>query len=169
MPSLYRSNTFLGLHLPDITDAPACPSRIRGAVFTTSKWSYALSTLSPLGARTKRSSVPAGFKLLGCRDRAQRLAGNGDWHKAATYLAPECVIEWSCSDERIVGRSDFANMKARYPTNTGRWSFDVHRLVADGDGVVSEVTVTGSQQSARVVAFSEPRAARLLVRTTTGL
>jgi SnoaL-like domain len=39
--------------------------------------------------------------------------------------------------------------------NTGRWNFDVHRLVAEGDVVVSEVTVTDAQQSARVVAFSE--------------
>ena len=78
-----------------------------------------------------------------------------DWHKAATYLAPECVIDWPCSGERIVGRSDFASIQARYPTNTGRWSFDVHRLVADGDVVVSEVTVTDGQQSARVVVFSE--------------
>jgi limonene-1,2-epoxide hydrolase len=78
-----------------------------------------------------------------------------DWHKAATYLAPECVIDWPCSGERIVGRSDFANIQARYPTNTGSWSFDVHRLVADGDVVVSEVTVTDGEQSARLVAFSE--------------
>jgi len=78
-----------------------------------------------------------------------------DWHKAAMYLAPECVIDWPCSGERIVGRSDFASIQARYPTNTGRWSFDVHRLVADGDVVVSEVTVTDGEQSARVVVFSE--------------
>lgn len=78
-----------------------------------------------------------------------------DWPKAATYLAPGCVIDWPCSGERIVGRSDFVNIQARYPTNTGRWSFDVHRLVAEGDVVVSEVTVTDGQQSARVVAFSE--------------
>ena len=78
-----------------------------------------------------------------------------DWHKAATYLAPACVIDWRRSGERIVGRSDFANIQARYPTNTGRWSFDVHRLVAEGDVVVSEVTVTDGEQSARVVAFSE--------------
>ena len=65
-----------------------------------------------------------------------------DWHKAATYLAPECVIDWPCSGERIVVRSDFADMQARDPTNTGRWSFDVHRLVADGAVAVSEVTVT---------------------------
>jgi hypothetical protein len=78
-----------------------------------------------------------------------------DWHKAATYLAPECIIDWPCSGERIVGRSDFACMQARYPTNTGRWSFDVHRLVADEDVVVSEVTITDGQQHARVVTFSE--------------
>lgn len=78
-----------------------------------------------------------------------------DWHKAAMYLAPECVIDWPCSGERIVGRSDFAEIQARYPTDTGRWTFDVHRLVVDGDVVVSEVTVTDGTQSARVVAFSE--------------
>jgi hypothetical protein len=43
-----------------------------------------------------------------------------DWHKAATHLAPECVIDWPCSGERIVGRSDSANIQARYPINTGR-------------------------------------------------
>jgi limonene-1,2-epoxide hydrolase len=78
-----------------------------------------------------------------------------DWHQAATYLALDCVIDWPCSGERIVGRTDFAEVQARYPSKTGQWSFDVHRLVADGDVVVSEVTVTDGQQSARVVAFSE--------------
>jgi limonene-1,2-epoxide hydrolase len=78
-----------------------------------------------------------------------------DWHRAATYLAPDCVIDWPCSGERIVGRSDFASIQARYPTNTGHWSFEVHRLVADGPVVVSEVTVTDGQQSARLVAFSD--------------
>ena len=59
--------------------------------------------------------------------------------------------------ERIVGRSDFAAIQARYPTGTGRWDFDVHRLVADGDTVVSEVTVTDGEQSARVVAGGNGR------------
>jgi limonene-1,2-epoxide hydrolase len=78
-----------------------------------------------------------------------------DWHRGATFLAPDCVIDWPCSGERIVGRTDFAAVQARYPTNSGRWSFDVYRLVADADVVASEVTVTDGQQSARVVAFSE--------------
>jgi limonene-1,2-epoxide hydrolase len=78
-----------------------------------------------------------------------------DWRGAASYLAPDCVIDWPCSGERIVGRSDFAALQARYPTNTGHWSFEVHRLLADRDTVVSEVTVTDGEQSARVVVFSE--------------
>lgn len=78
-----------------------------------------------------------------------------DWEGAAGHLTPECVVDWPCSGEQIVGRSDFAQVQARYPTNTGRWSFDIHRLVAEGDTVVSEVTVTDGEQSARVIAFSE--------------
>ena len=78
-----------------------------------------------------------------------------DWDGAASHLAPDCVIDWPCSGERIVGRGDFAAVRARYPTNSGRWSVDVHRLVADERTVVSEVTVTDGEQSAQVVAFSE--------------
>jgi limonene-1,2-epoxide hydrolase len=78
-----------------------------------------------------------------------------DWHRAAEYFAPGCAIDWPCSGERIVGRDDFAAVQASYPTNTGRWSFDIHRLVDDGTTVVSEVTVTDDEQTARVVAFSE--------------
>ena len=77
------------------------------------------------------------------------------WDRAAAYLAPDCVIDWPCSGERIVGRRDFAAVQARYPTNTGRWGFDVHRLVADGGVVVSEVTVSDGEQSSRAVVFSE--------------
>jgi limonene-1,2-epoxide hydrolase len=78
-----------------------------------------------------------------------------DWDAAARHLAPECVIDWPCSGERIVGRADFAAVQARYPTSTGRWSFDVHRQVGNAETVVSEVTVTDGEQSARLVAFSE--------------
>lgn len=94
----------------------------------------------------------SGLKLIDAFWAAMQA---NDWERAASYLAPECVIDWPCSGERIVGRTDFAAIQARYPTNTGRWSFDVHRLVAQSNMVVSEVTVTDGEQSARVVVFSE--------------
>ena len=78
-----------------------------------------------------------------------------DWERAASCLAPECVIDWPCSGERIVGPSNFAAIQARYTTNTGRWSFEVHRLVVEGDSAVSEVTVSDGEASFRVVAFSD--------------
>jgi hypothetical protein len=85
-----------------------------------------------------------------------------EWDKASAYLAADCVIDWPCSGERIVGRRDFASIQARYHTNTGHWSFEVHRLVADGDVVVSEVTVTDGEQSTRVIAFSELEAGQVV-------
>lgn len=78
-----------------------------------------------------------------------------DWDRAAGCLAPDCAVDWPCSGERIVGRADFAAIQARYPTNTGHWSFDLHRIVVDAETVVSEVTVTDGEQSARAVVFSD--------------
>lgn len=85
-----------------------------------------------------------------------------DWEAAAGHLAQECVVDWPCSGERILGRRDFATVQATYPTRTGRWSFDVHRIVADAGTVVSEVTVTDGEQSARAVVFSDVDGAQIV-------
>ena len=77
-----------------------------------------------------------------------------DWQAAAAHFAPDAVIEWPCSGERIKGPAAWAEIQARYPA-AGRWTFDVHRLVGDGNTAVSEVTVSDGEQPARVVAFSE--------------
>jgi limonene-1,2-epoxide hydrolase len=86
---------------------------------------------------------------------------SNDWARAARHLTEDCVIDWPCSGERIVGRHDFAALQAEYPTKTGGWHFDVHQIVADGDVVVSEVTTTDREQEARVVAFSILDAGRI--------
>jgi limonene-1,2-epoxide hydrolase len=77
-----------------------------------------------------------------------------DWQAAAAHFATDAVIEWPCSGERIKGPAAWAEIQARYPA-AGRWTFDVHRLVGDGDSAVSEVTVSDGERPARVVAFSE--------------
>ena len=82
-------------------------------------------------------------------DAAQRLGG------AAEHFVAAIVIDWPCSGERIVGRADFVALQERYPTTTGRWTFDIHRLVTEGRTTVSEVTVTDGVRSARVIAFSD--------------
>src|ERR1043166_3948946 len=79
---------------------------------------------------------------------------DNDWRRAAGHLTERCVIDWPCSGERIEGRDDFAAIQARYPTNTGRWTFDVTRIVVEDDVAVSEVTAGDGEQSARVIAIS---------------
>jgi limonene-1,2-epoxide hydrolase len=80
---------------------------------------------------------------------------DNDWPRAASHLADGCEVDWPCSGERIVGRDDFVAIQIGYPTNTGRWSFDLHRMIVDGGTVVSELTVTDGEQSARAIVFSE--------------
>ena len=96
---------------------------------------------APMGAREVVASFWSAMK-------------DNDWPRAAGHLAEDCAVDWPCSGERIVGRADFAAVQADYPSATGRWTFDVHRLLADGDTAVSEVTVSDGEQSAVVVAFS---------------
>lgn len=64
---------------------------------------------------------------------------DNDWARAAAHLRDGCVVDWPCTGERIVGRDDFVAVQEQHPTQTGRWTFDVHRLVADGREIVAQV------------------------------
>jgi ketosteroid isomerase-like protein len=78
--------------------------------------------------------------------------GTNDFESVGAVLAPEFVMEWPQSRERIRGPERFCRMNAEYPT-TGRWSFRINRLVAGGESVVTQVSVTDGRQSAEPVSF----------------
>lgn len=81
-----------------------------------------------------------------------RLMGTNDFHAVGRVLAADFVLEWPQSKERIRGADDFARMNVEYPT-AGRWSFRINRLVASGEEVVTQVTVTDGTQHAEPVSF----------------
>jgi len=81
-----------------------------------------------------------------------RLMATNDFHSVAAVLAPEFVLEWPQSKERIRGADRFARMNQEYPAH-GRWQFTVNRLVGGESDAVSDVTVTDGVQIARVVSF----------------
>jgi len=81
-----------------------------------------------------------------------RLMATNDFHSVAAVLAPEFVLEWPQSKERIRGADRFARMNQEYPAH-GRWQFTVNRLVGGESDAVSDVTVTDGVQTARVVSF----------------
>jgi ketosteroid isomerase-like protein len=81
-----------------------------------------------------------------------RLMATNDFAAVAAVLAPEFVLEWPQSNERIRGAANFVRMNAEYPSH-GPWRFEIHRIVASANAAVSDVSVTDGVQSARAVSF----------------
>ena len=61
-----------------------------------------------------------------------------DWAGASELVAPDAVIEWPVSAERIVGRDNFIAVNREYPEG---WEIRILRVIGSGDEAVSEVEV----------------------------
>lgn len=85
------------------------------------------------------------------REFWRRMATN-DFDAVGAVLADGFVLEWPQSRERIRGAANFARMNREYPAH-GPWRFTMHRLVADGDSVVSHVGVSDGVQQAEAISF----------------
>jgi ketosteroid isomerase-like protein len=79
-----------------------------------------------------------------------------DFKSAGEFLHGDYVLDWPQSRERIRGRENFVTVNEQYPAH-GRWEFQVHRLVAEGDQVVSDVAVTDGVITGRAITFSTVR------------
>ena len=79
-----------------------------------------------------------------------------DFKAAGEFLHDDYVLEWPQSGERIRGRENFVAVNEHYPAH-GRWEFMVHRILAEGDEVVSDVSVTDGAIAGRVITFSKIR------------
>lgn len=90
-----------------------------------------------------------------------RLMATNDFFSVGAVLAPDFVLEWPQSRERIRGAERFARMNTEYPAH-GRWRFEVHRIVAGDGEAVSDVGVTDGVQVARVVSFFTVQAGRIV-------
>ena len=75
-----------------------------------------------------------------------------DFTAASHFLSEDFTGDWPQSGERIVGRANFAAINATYPAK-GPWQFDVQRLVANDDEVVTDVAITDGDLMARAITF----------------
>jgi limonene-1,2-epoxide hydrolase len=83
-----------------------------------------------------------------------------DFHAAARLLHDDYVLEWPQSGERVRGRENFTALNTAYPSQ-GKWQFRINRIVADGDRVVTDVTVTDGSRIDRAITFSTIRDGRI--------
>lgn len=81
---------------------------------------------------------------------------SNDFYAVAQLLHDDFVLEWVQSGERIRGRENFAKLNTAYPTQ-GTWHFTINHIIADGDQVVTDVSVTDGTLHDRVVTFSTIR------------
>ena len=79
-----------------------------------------------------------------------------DFHAAAQLLHDDYVLEWPQSGERIRGRDNFAAINTYYPAE-GRWTFKLNHILAEGDSVVTDVSVSDGKRHDRVITFSTIR------------
>lgn len=61
-----------------------------------------------------------------------------DWDGFGELVAPDAVIEWPVSSERIVGRANYVAVNRDYPPG---WEITILRVIGSGDQVASEVEV----------------------------
>lgn len=87
-----------------------------------------------------------------------------DFKAAGEFLHDEYVLEWPQSGERIRGRANFVSVNERYPAH-GRWEFTIQHILAEGNEVVSDVSVTDGVFTGRAITFSKVRAGRILHQT----
>ena len=87
-----------------------------------------------------------------------------DFQAVGELLHEEYVLEWPQSRERVRGRENFVAINENYPAH-GRWEFTVHRILAEGDEVVSDVDVTDGVIRGRVITFSKIRDGKILHQT----
>jgi RNA polymerase sigma-70 factor (ECF subfamily) len=96
-------------------------------------------------AKTKASAIELAQTFW-------RLMATNDFASVGAVLAPEFVLEWPQSNERIRGAERFAQMNREYPAH-GPWRFTIHRVVGGEFEAVSDVGVTDGVQTARAISF----------------
>ena len=87
-----------------------------------------------------------------------------DFKRAGELLHDDYLLEWPQSGEQIRGRANFVAVNENYRAH-GRWVFKVHRILAEGDQVVSGVDVTDGVITGRVITFSTVRDGKILHQT----
>lgn len=75
-----------------------------------------------------------------------------DFDKASEWLTEDGRVYWPQSSELIIGRKNFADLNNAYPSY-GTWEFQINHVVAEGNQIVTDVTVSDGTQKARAITF----------------
>jgi limonene-1,2-epoxide hydrolase len=77
---------------------------------------------------------------------------SNDFFQASICFAENYQCYWPQSSELITGREHFAHINTAYPV-CGKWRFDVNSIIAEGNIVVTDVSVRDDVINCRVITF----------------
>jgi|SRR4030095_7901575 heme-degrading monooxygenase HmoA/ketosteroid isomerase-like protein len=139
--SLSSIEAFAGVDV----DAAVVPSTVQAMMVDYDRRAahYVVETYSNAKPTTTAAEVVREF---------WRLMASNDFRAVGAVLAPEYVLEWPQSNERIRGAERFAAMNAEYPAH-GPWRFSINHLVGSETEAVSDVSVTDGVQTGRAISF----------------
>ncbi len=92
--------------------------------------------------------------------RFWKVMRDNDFFAASELLHEGFTLEWPQSRERIRGRENFARLNTAYPAG-GKWMFVINQIVAEGDTVVTDVSVSDGIRDDRAITFSTIRGGRI--------
>ena len=98
------------------------------------------------------SASPPGNAAVDLVHEFWRLMASNDFDSVRAVLAPDFVLEWPQSRERIRGGERFAQMNREY-TAHGPWRFTINRIVGGEREAVSDVSVSDGVQNGRAISF----------------
>lgn len=73
-----------------------------------------------------------------------------DWQAAGECLAPDVIVDWPLSDERIRGRDAVIDVNRAYP---GEWHIVIERILMATDEVIAQVRATIDDLSETCLGF----------------
>ncbi len=82
------------------------------------------------------------------------LMEENDFYAVGSILDDNYECFWPQSNELIIGRENFALINSNYPAN-GKWRFTINSILAEGNQVVTDVSVTDGDIKGRAITFHE--------------
>ena len=89
---------------------------------------------------------------------------SNDFSKAAEFFSDNYICIWPQSSELIRGKENFIAINSYYPAQ-GRWVFSVNSVIAEGDRVVSDVSISDGDVKARAITFHQIKKSKIIKQT----
>jgi hypothetical protein len=89
---------------------------------------------------------------------------SNDFKKASEWLSEEFECVWPQTSEVIIGRANFSELNAQYPSN-GIWTFTLNSIVTENNQVVTDMTISDGVRKDRAITFHTVENGRISKQT----